>query len=63
MHIYVNNPIRVDVHIACICEKEGVAQFMNRTRFYTTDCIYLYLLCAGIKLLKQFDLFPFPTHI
>ena len=42
-HAYSHNTTRVVVHIACICKKKGVDQFMNRIRFYTSGCIYLYL--------------------
>jgi hypothetical protein len=38
---YYYNTIRVGIHIACICEEEGVGQFITRTRFYTLG---LYIL-------------------
>ena len=41
-HIYAYSPMCVGVHIAGICKKKDVAIFMTRTRFYTSDCIYLY---------------------
>jgi hypothetical protein len=48
MPYYIYNPIRVGIHIACIRKEKGVDQFIARTRSYTIDCIYLYLIYVDI---------------
>ena len=48
-YIYVNNTTRVDVHICVYTKKKGVAPFMTRIRFYTSNDIYKYIL-IGIEI-------------
>jgi hypothetical protein len=56
-HVYVSNTTRVGVHMACICEEKGVGQFIARTRSYTIDCIYLYLVYVDIMRAPKWGLF------
>ena len=39
---HAHNTTRVVIHIAGIYKRKGVDIFITRTRFYTSDCIYLY---------------------
>ena len=42
-YICVIYPMRGNVHRRVYMQEKGWGQFMNRTRSYTPDCIYLYL--------------------
>jgi hypothetical protein len=45
MPYYIYNPIRVGIHIACICEKKGVGYHMELLRPFTPG-EYILIFCT-----------------